>query len=167
MIIVRKEDGKEVKLNGGFFSARLNRYHSNWLPCEGEALGIKMVLEHFAPYIRESRHQTQHFTASMPCVHAFRRAKKGAFSSSVRIATFLTSISGLNVDIIHTAGKKLTLVDYISRHPVTCKEEKCQICKFTKDQVAVGDNAASIKSSSSSDSIYTSLYKSKNSFHLS
>ena len=145
LIIIRQEDGKEVKLNGGFFSARLNRYHSNWLPCEGEALGIKLVLEHFAPYIRESIHQSQHFTDSLPCVHAFKRARKGAFSTSVRIATFLTSVSNLNVDIIHTAGKQLKIVDYVSRHPSVCENKKCQICKFTQQQVHIGDNATAIK----------------------
>ena len=78
LIIHRENDGKTEKLNGGFFSARLTRFHTNWLPCEGEALGIKLVLEHFAPFIRESTSKTHHYTDSLPCVHAFRRSKKGA-----------------------------------------------------------------------------------------
>ena len=66
LIIQRKTKGETKLLNGGFFSARLGKYQENWLPCEGEALGIgiKLVLEHFAPYIRESHNQTQHCTDS-------------------------------------------------------------------------------------------------------
>ena len=66
-------------IHGGFFSARLGKFHMNWLPCEGEALGIKLVTEHFAPLIRESNHITQHCTDSLPCVQAYKRAKLGLF----------------------------------------------------------------------------------------
>ena len=44
-------------------------------------------------------------------------------------------ISTLNVDVQHVAGKKITLVDYISRHPNHCGEKRCQICKFNNEQV--------------------------------
>ena len=153
LIIHRKMDGKDVKLNGGFFSARLNKFQANWLPCEGEALGIKLVLQHFEPHIREATQQVQHYTDSLPCVHAYRRAKKGAFSTSARIATYLTSICGLNVEILHTAGKQLTLVDYISRNPTTCENNSCQICKFVDEQVEIGEKAANIKSINAQDVI--------------
>ena len=146
LIIVRNVNGKEVKLNGGFFSARLNKFQSKWLPCEGESLGIKLVLEHFAHYIRENNNAVIHFTDSLPCVQAYKRAKKGAFSASARIATFLTSISSLNVEIVHTAGKSLKLVDYISRHPNVCNERKCQICKFSSEQAEIGDSVAKLNS---------------------
>ena len=146
LIIIRKEKGKEIRLNGGFFSARLNKFQSKWLPCEGESLGIKLVLEHFAHYIRENKNNVVHFTDSLPCVQAFKRAKKGAFSTSARIATFLTSISSLNVEILHTAGKNLQLVDYISRHPNICTNKSCQICKFSSEQAELGDNVAKLNS---------------------
>ena len=146
LIIVRKVNGKEIKLNGGFFSARLNKFQSKWLPCEGESLGIKLVLEHFAHYIRENNNSVIHFTDSLPCVQAYRRAKLGAFSTSARIATFLTSLSSLNVEIIHTAGKNLTLVDYISRHPNLCTNKSCQICKFSSEQANLGDNVTKLNS---------------------
>ena len=146
LIIVRKVGGKEVKLNGGFFSARLNKFQSRWLPCEGESLGIKLVLEHFSHFIRENKNQVLHFTDSLPCVQAFKRAKLGAFSTSARIATFLTSISSLNIDIVHTPGKNLKLVDYISRHPNTCDNKSCQICRFAAEQAEIGDNVSKINS---------------------
>ena len=105
-----------------------------------------MVLEHYSPFIRENDHVTQHFTDSLPCVHAYRRAKKGAFSNSARIASFLTSLSNLNVTIEHMPGKNLKMVDYISRHPPVCDTKKCQICSFANEQSDIGDAAASIKS---------------------
>ena len=146
LIIIRKIGDKNVKLNGGFFSARLNKFQSNWLPCEGEGLACKLVLEHFKHYIRENRNTVTHFTDSLPCVQAFKRAKLGAFSSSARIATFLTTISSLNIEILHTPGKDIELVDYVSRHPNTCSLPKCQICKFVTEQVDIGENAAKLNS---------------------
>ena len=95
--------------------------------------------------IRESNNQHYHFTDSLPCVHAAKKAKLGAFSSSARISTFLSSISNLNVEFHHTAGKTLKLVDYISRNPLKCSEEKCQICNFNSKQVQIGDNAGKVR----------------------
>ena len=144
LLINRMVDGKMMQLNGGYYSARLNKFQTRWLPCEGEALGCKLVLEHFAPSIRENNNQHQHFTDSLPCVHAARKAKLGAFSSSARISTFLSSISHLNVEFHHTAGKSIKLVDYISRHPNACNDKGCQICKFNSEMVKIGDNAVNL-----------------------
>ena len=146
LIIVRKVDGKNVKLNGGYFSARLNKFQSRWLPCEAESLGIKLVLEHFSHFIRENKNLVLHFTDSLPSVQAFKRAKMGAFSSSARIATFLTSISSMNIDIHHIPGKNLKLVDYISRHPNNCPNKSCQICKFVNEEAEIGDNVSKLNS---------------------
>ena len=146
MIIVRNEGGKEVKLNGGFFSARLNKFQSNWLVCELESVGVKLVLQHFSHYIRENKNVVLHFTDSLPTVQAFKRAKLGAFSSSARIATFLSSISSFNVDIHHIPGKQLQFVDWMSRHPNTCQDRSCQICKFVDEQINIGDNVGKLNS---------------------
>ena len=78
LIILRKINNQEVKLNGSFYSARLNKFQSRWLPCEGEGLAFKLVLKHFSHYIREYRNQVIHFSDSLPCVQAFKRAKLGA-----------------------------------------------------------------------------------------
>ena len=47
------EDGSKRKLLGGHFSAKLNKHQSNWWPCEGEALSVRLAAKHFSPYIRE------------------------------------------------------------------------------------------------------------------
>ena len=146
MVIVRKVDNKTLKLNGGYFSARLNGFQTKWLPCEGESLACKLVLEHFRPFIRESKNVVQHFMDSLPCVQAFKRAKLGAFSTSARIATFLTAINSMNVEILHKAGKNIPLVDYISRNPNTCSDTNCQVCKFVEEHVQIGDNTSKLNS---------------------
>ena len=56
--IHRTEDGITKKLLCGHFSCRVNKHHCNWYPCEGEALGVRLVLEHYAPFIRENNHLT-------------------------------------------------------------------------------------------------------------
>ena len=56
-------------------------------------------------YTVNTQHPITHHTDQLPCVMAFNRSKRGAFSSSARISTFLTTISQLNVEIIHEPGK--------------------------------------------------------------
>ena len=140
------EDGSIVKLLGGYFSAILNPLKSRWLPCEGEAAGIKLTINHFAPFIRDSKHQTVHLTDSMPCVHAYKRAKNGAYSSSSRIASFLSSIAELGIEIKHNPGKQMFTTDFQSRNPIQCQNpSKCQICKFVSQQSIMGENASQIR----------------------
>ena len=101
--------------------------------------------------IRENKHAVIHHTDSLPCVHAHRRSRLGAFSNSARIASFLTGISSLNVEIVHISGKKIDLVDNISRNPTTCQQERCQICRYVKEQVNIGDNASKIMNVDAAD----------------
>jgi len=83
LVISRQQpDGSTQELIGGFFSVILDKHKQCWIPCEGEAAAIRLVLEHFQNQIRESEHQTIHFTDSQPCVLAWKRSKRGAFSSS-------------------------------------------------------------------------------------
>ena len=82
---------------------------------------------------------TIHHTDNQPVVHAWRRSKTGAFSASARISTFLSGVSALNIDMVHTPGKDMKSSDYNSRHPLSCFEEKCQICKFAFHMEAIGD----------------------------
>ena len=132
-------DGKQETFHGGFFSATLNNYQKRWLPCEAECLGVKLVLDHFGPILRESRNTVIHHCDNLPTVMAYARLRQGKFSASARIAAFLTTVNEYDVQLVHTAGKDLALTDYISRHPTICSESKCQICNFVKEQVEIGD----------------------------
>ena len=67
IVILRKQpNGETRELIGGFYSAVLSKHKRAWLPCEGEAAAIRLVLEHFRHFIRESNHTTVHFTDSQP-----------------------------------------------------------------------------------------------------
>ena len=99
VIIRKKPDGSTEELLGGFFNIILDKHKKSWLPCEGEAAAIRLVLEHFRNQIRESSHTTKHFTDSQPCVLAWKRSRRGAFSSSSRIAAFLTGLSAIPVEL--------------------------------------------------------------------
>ena len=146
LIILREqEDGTTKELVGGFFSAVLSKHKKAWLPCEGEAAGIRLVLEHFRHHIRESNHLTTHFTDSLPCVLAWRRCLRGAFSASARISAFLTGLSSLPIELRHKSGKLMYTSDYASRHPHTCLAPRCQICSFVKEWENIGDKADNVR----------------------
>ena len=147
LVIVRtNSDGSKSELIGGFYSAVLDRHKQNWLPCEGEAAGIRLVLNHFQNYIRESQHTTIHYTDSQPCVLAWQRSKRGAFSSSSRICAFLTGLSCLPVELQHKPGKEMFSSDFASRHPNHCADSRCQICRFAQEWESIGDNSIHIRS---------------------
>ena len=146
MVIHRTEaDGSIKTFNGGYFSAVLEDHKKNWWPCEGEAAGIRHILSHFEPFIRESDHTTIHHTDSQPCVQAWNRARRGAYSSSSRISAFLTGLSSLNVELQYTPGKLMFTSDFASRNPPACKDKSCQVCKFVTAWEKIGDNASEIK----------------------
>ena len=146
MTILRKDSsGKEIKLLGGHFSAKLNKGRSLWLPCDGEALACKLVLEHFQNEIRESRHEVIHYTDSMPVVMAARKLVTGRFSTSAKITTFLSTIATLPVRIEHRPGSSMKLSDHASRNPPPICESDCQICKYVQDETDVGNQLSIFK----------------------
>ena len=146
LVIIRKNDlGEESQLIGGFFNVILDQHKANWLPCEGEAAGIRLVLEHYKHYIRESNNPTIHFTDSQSCVLAWKRSLRGAFSASSRISTFLTGLSVLPVELRHRPGKLMFTSDFASRNPTQCKSKRCQICKFAHQWEDMGDRASEIR----------------------
>ena len=93
----------EVKI-GGFFSAKLKTHQVRWFPCEIEALSIAVSVSHFAPYIRDSLCVTQILTDNRPCVQAWSKMRRGQFSTSARVATFMATLSEFNVEVQHISG---------------------------------------------------------------
>ena len=142
--IHRVVNGKVKKLLGGHFSCRVSKHQGAWFPCEGEGLATRLVLEHFSDFIRESKNQTTHHTDNQPVVQAWKRSKTGAFSASARIAAFLSGVSAMNIEIIHTPGSEMKSSDYNSRNPEECTEKRCQICKFASKLETIGDKVAKI-----------------------
>ena len=124
--------GEETKL-GGFFSAKLKGHQSLWYPCEIEALSISASVTHYSQYIVQSDHRTQLLTDNRPCVQAWSKMKRGEFSSSARVSTSLSILSQYNVDVQFIKGTYNLPSDFQSRHPPSCEENCCQICKFVQD----------------------------------
>ena len=56
LVIVRETKEGTKELNGGYYSARITKFQEQWLPCEGEALACKLVLDHFSNYINAFGH---------------------------------------------------------------------------------------------------------------
>ena len=117
-------------LLAGFFSAKLRKHQVTWLPCELEALAIGAAIRHFAPYIIQSLHTTEVLTDCRPCIQAYEKLKRGEFSASSRVTTFLSTVSRFSVHIRHIAGVENLPSDYVSRNPKECLDSSCQICKF-------------------------------------
>ena len=136
-----QRDGK--LLLAGFFDAKLCKHQVTWLPCEIEALGISAAIKHFAPYIIQSVHTTQVLMDSRPCVQAYDKLKRGEFSASSRVTTFLTTVSRYQVHVRHIAGAENLPSDFASRNPQQCLDSSCQICKFIAEmEDSVGSMAS-------------------------
>ena len=52
------------------------------------------------------------------------------FSDSACVTTFPSICSHYRVSVSHIAGSKNIPSDYARRHPMSCPESSCQICKF-------------------------------------
>ena len=124
-------DGK--RLLGGFFNAQLRKGQVLWLPCEVEALAIGSAVTHFAPILIQSKHHANVLTDNQPCVDAYKRMRRGLFSNSSRVLTFLTAVARYQVQVSHIAGEKIPFTDFASRNVVECSNECCQVCKFVQE----------------------------------
>ena len=144
MEIIRSEDGKVKRLHGSFFSDVLTTVKKRW-PCEGEAMGVKMVVEFFSSFIRNSNKITVHFTDNAPTVDAWNLSKRGAYSTSPKLSSFLSGLSTLSVEVRHKAGKDMHTSDYLSRNPKECKHENCSVCAFIKKWDEIGENCSEVR----------------------
>ena len=120
-------------LLAGFFNSKLRPHQINWLPCEYEALCIGASAKYFGQNIINSNHQTVILTDSMPCIQAYEKLCRGQFSSSSRVATFLSTVSRYHVKLAHIKGSHNIVSDYSSRNPIECENLKCQICHFINE----------------------------------
>ena len=146
LTIVREKDGVEVKLLGGHFSVQLTEDQKRWLACEGEAKSMQLVLMYFEAYLRENKHVTLHLTDSLPVVMAWKKILTGRFSSSPRIATFLSTLASFPIRVEHRSGAHMMITDHASRNPPPPCEGNCQLCKFIAEDAVEGDLAGQIYS---------------------
>ena len=142
VLYVKRNDALKI---GGFSSSKLKTHQVRWFPCEIEALSIAVSVSHFAPYIRNSTHLTQILTDNRPCVQAWSKMRKGEFSTSARVATFMATLSEFNVEVQHISGSCNLPSDFLSRNPLECESQNCQLCKFISECEASVVRAVSVK----------------------
>ncbi|KAK3090592.1 hypothetical protein FSP39_012951 [Pinctada imbricata] len=114
----------------GFFSAKLRKHQVTWLPCEIEALCIAASVKHFCAYITQSTQKTTVLTDSKPCVQAVEKLRRGEFSASPRVTSFLSTASRYQVNLLHLAGSANVPSDFASRNAADCDNPSCQVCNF-------------------------------------
>ena len=140
----KTKDGKTRDRLVGHFSVML-KHKVPWSPCDGEAAGIRLTLEHFTPYIRESNKVTVHYSDNKPCIDAWKRSQHGAFSASNKISTFLTGLSTLSVEIKHKPGSMMCSEDFASRNIANCKDSSCQVCQFNQKWIKIVDKTSELR----------------------
>ena len=129
----------------GFFNSKLPDFQQRWLPCEIEALAIATALNHFSPYIIQSSKQPQVVTDSKPCIEAVEKLKKGQFSTSARLSTFLSTVSRYQAKLQHISGALNIPADYISRHPLSCSSNTCSVCIFVAESMNITVQTITVK----------------------
>ena len=103
-----------------FFSAKLRKHQVTWLPCEIEALYIAAAVKHFSAYIVQSTQRTCVLTDSKPCVQSIDKLRRGEFSESPRVTSFLSTASRYQVDLQHLADSANIPSDFAGRNAAEC-----------------------------------------------
>ena len=114
----------------GYYSAKLQKRQSTWIPCEIEALSIAASLQHFSPYLIQSSKKGVLLTDSKPCVQAYSKLCRGQYSNSAIVSTFLSVACRYQIEITHLSGKANVPSDFASRNAPKCTDHNCQICSF-------------------------------------
>ena len=120
-----------------FHSVKLPEHCKKWSPCEVEALAFATGIQAEMDIIKESRKPLLIAPDSTPVKDAVNLIKKGKFSASARMTSFITNINRVQIEVIHASGKaNLNAVsDMQSRNPSTCRAEHCTICNFVNTAI--------------------------------
>ena len=122
----------EEKVPVRFHSLKLPTQCERWQPCEVEALAFATGIEAEYDLIRESKHPLLICPDSKVVADAVQLIKKGKFSASARINSFLTNVNKVAIKVAHISGKAglNAAGDHQSRHPSQCDSAVCSVCKF-------------------------------------
>jgi hypothetical protein len=140
------------------------RYHSvklpenvkKWSPCEVEALAFATGIQAEIDIIKESKHPLLIAPDSCPVKDAVNLIKKGKFSASARMNSFITNINRIPVEVLHVSGKANLNAggDMHSRNPSTCNTELCTICTFVNTSIQSVLNPTATLGAISSRTLY-------------
>ena len=135
-VLLVMREGEEAPLPAGYFGFRLKQNVRNWSPCEIEAYTHAKGLDENGIYFRESENEGIILSDSQNCVDCNQMLKRGIYSTSARLQTFVISSQKYNVVWKHISGKLSTplieAADFSSRNPVECKSPECKICELSK-----------------------------------
>jgi hypothetical protein len=120
-----------------YHSVKLPENCTKWSPCEIEALAFATGIQAEIDLITESKHPLLIAPDSSPVKDAVNLIKKGKFSASARMNSFITNINRIPVEVLHVSGKaNLNAVgDMQSRNPSTCTSQQCTICSFVHSSI--------------------------------
>ena len=139
-----------------FHSVKLPEHCKKWSPCEVEALAFATGIQAEMDIIKESRKPLLIAPDSTPVKDAVNLIKKGKFSASARMTSFITNINRVQIEVIHASGKaNLNAVsDMQSRNPSTCRAEHCTICNFVNTAIDSGLNPMATLGAVTTTSLY-------------
>ena len=114
ILFVKREPPEPVM----FVTWKLPDSYFNWTPCELEGLGASVAVAKCAFYILRSLKPTLVFPDNKQVIQAFNKLKKGRYSTSQRLATFVNNMQRYTIQMQHGSGKLLQNLssDYISRN---------------------------------------------------
>ena len=118
------------------YSVKLKPHHIKWTPCEIESVAFGTAIEAFYDIIKESTKPVIICPDSKPVCDATNLLKKGKFSLSPRIQTFLNNMGKVSCDVQHISGKsgQNQIADFQSRNTANCTAEICQLCEYVNQQ---------------------------------
>ena len=85
------KEGK--KLPVAFHSMKLQDSHAKWMACELEGLALANAINTEYHILKESKHPVIITPDSKPIADAIKLIKKGSYSSSPRIQSFITNVN--------------------------------------------------------------------------
>ena len=95
-------------------------------------MAIGVAVRHFSYYISQSTQRARVLTDSRPCTLAYKKLKRGEYSTSPKVTTFLSLAARFNVEILYISAENNIFTDFMSRNPVKCDEDKCRICEYVQ-----------------------------------
>ena len=134
LLVIR--EGEKAPLPAGYFGFRLKQNVAKWSPCEIEAYTHAKGLDENGIYFRESDNEGIILSDNQNCVDCSKMLRKGAYSTSARLQTFIISTQKYNVEWKHISGKLPTplieAADFSSRNPVECNNPDCKVCNLSE-----------------------------------
>ena len=136
-VLVAIREGIDGCLPVCYFGFRVKGSMLNWSACEIEAYTHATAMEENSIYFRESDKPAICLSDSSPVVDAAKKIKRGLYSASPRLQTFVTAVQRYGGDFVHISGKLPTtlidIADFCSRNPIECKEPNCKVCQLSED----------------------------------